>query len=91
MLDLVLAIVHHVLIFGIFGIVVAEFMAVRPGMSNAAAVRIASIDLWYGVNSRPCPHSSSTNEGLRVPHSTASVSPCCAGRPPARADTIGRV
>jgi putative membrane protein len=49
MLDLVLAIVHHVLIFGIFGIVVAEFMAVRPGMSNAAAVRIASIDLWYGV------------------------------------------
>jgi putative membrane protein len=49
MLDLVLAIVHHVLIFGIFGIVFAEFMAVRPGMSNAAVVRIASIDLWYGI------------------------------------------
>ena len=49
MLDLVLAIVHHVLIFAIFGIVFAEFMAVRPGMSHAAAVRIASIDLWYGV------------------------------------------
>lgn len=49
MLDLVLAIVHHVLIFAIFGIVFAEFMAVRPGMSNAAAVRIASIDLWYGI------------------------------------------
>jgi putative membrane protein len=49
MLDLVLAIVHHILIFAIFGILFAEFMALRPGMSNAAAVRIASIDLWYGV------------------------------------------
>jgi putative membrane protein len=49
MLDLVLAIVHHILIFAIFGILFAEFMTLRPGMSNATAVRIASIDLWYGV------------------------------------------
>src|ERR1700730_18924659 len=49
MLDLVLAIVHHALIFGIFGILFAELMAVRPGMSSATAVRIASIDLWYGI------------------------------------------
>ena len=49
MLDLVLAIVHHVLIFGIFGIVFAEFMIVRPGMSTATVARIGSIDLWYGV------------------------------------------
>lgn len=49
MLDLVLAIVHHILIFAIFGILFAEFMALRPGMSNATAARIASIDLWYGV------------------------------------------
>ena len=49
MLDLVLAIVHHVLIFGIFGILFAEFMTLRAGMSNAAAVRIAAIDLWYGI------------------------------------------
>ena len=49
MLDLVLAIVHHILIFAIFGILFAEFMALRPGMSNATAVRIVSIDLWYGV------------------------------------------
>jgi putative membrane protein len=48
-LDLVLAIIHHVLIFGIFGILFAEFMAVRPGMSSAAAVRIASMDAWYGA------------------------------------------
>jgi putative membrane protein len=49
MLDLGLAIVHHVLIFAIFGILFAEFMALRPGMSNATALRIASIDLWYGL------------------------------------------
>jgi putative membrane protein len=49
MLDLDLAIVHHVLIFGIFGILFAEFMTVRPGMSSGAASRIASIDMWYGI------------------------------------------
>lgn len=49
MLDLVLAIVHHVLIFGIFGIVFAEFMSLRPGMNSEAVLRVASIDLWYGI------------------------------------------
>jgi putative membrane protein len=49
MLDLVLAIVHHVLVFAIFGILFAEFMALRPGMNGATVVRIASIDMWYGV------------------------------------------
>ena len=49
MRDLVLAIGHHLLIFGIFGILFAEFLAVRPGISAATAARIASIDLWYGV------------------------------------------
>jgi putative membrane protein len=49
MLDLVLAIVHHLLIFAIFGIVFAEFMVVRPGMRTATVARIASIDLWYGI------------------------------------------
>ena len=48
MLDLVLAIVHHLLVFGIFGIVFAEFMVVRPGMNTTAVARIGSIDLWYG-------------------------------------------
>jgi uncharacterized membrane protein len=32
MLDLVLAIGHHLLIFGIFGILFAEFLTVRPGL-----------------------------------------------------------
>jgi putative membrane protein len=49
MLDLVLAISHHLLIFGIFGVLFAEFWVLRPGMSTATATRIASIDLWYGI------------------------------------------
>lgn len=49
MLDLVLAIAHHVLIFGIFGILFAEFVIVRPGMSSTAALRAASMDAWYGT------------------------------------------
>jgi putative membrane protein len=49
MLDLSLAIAHHLLIFGIFGIICAEFWAVRPGVTSATVARIASIDLWYGI------------------------------------------
>ena len=49
MVDLSLAIAHHLLIFGIFGILFAEFWAIRPGMSGATVARIASIDLWYGI------------------------------------------
>ena len=49
MLDLLLAIGHHLLIFAIFGIICAEFWAVRPGMSSATVARITSLDLWYGI------------------------------------------
>jgi putative membrane protein len=49
MLDLSLAIGHHLLIFAIFGIICAEVWAVRPGLNGAAAARIASLDLWYGI------------------------------------------
>ena len=49
MLDLALAIAHHILIFAIFGILFAEFVVVRPGLSNAAARRIAAMDAWYGA------------------------------------------
>jgi putative membrane protein len=48
MLDLVLAVGHHLLIFGIFGVLSAEFWVLRPGMSSATAARMASIDAWYG-------------------------------------------
>ena len=49
MLDLSLAVGHHLLIFAIFGIICAEVWAVRPGIGNTAAARIASLDLWYGI------------------------------------------
>jgi putative membrane protein len=49
MLDLMLAIGHHLLIFAIFGILFAEFWILRPGLNSASASRIASIDLWYGI------------------------------------------
>jgi putative membrane protein len=49
MLDFVLAISHHLLIFGIFGILFVEFCVVRPGLTQVSATRLASIDLWYGV------------------------------------------
>ena len=49
MLDLVLAVAHHLLIFSLFGVLTAEFVVVRPGMTNAMVERITAIDLWYGV------------------------------------------
>src|ERR1017187_7138670 len=49
MLDLALAIAHHLLIFGIFGILFVELVALRPGLTAAMVGRIARIDLWYGV------------------------------------------
>jgi putative membrane protein len=49
MLDLSLAIAHHLLIFSIFGIICAEFWALRPGVTGATVARIAAIDLWYGI------------------------------------------
>lgn len=48
-LDLVLAILHHLFVFALFGVLSAELVSVRPGMDAAAASRIARIDNWYGV------------------------------------------
>ena len=49
MLDLLLAISHHLLVFGLFGVLFAELVLVSPGMDKAAVARVASLDLWYGV------------------------------------------
>ncbi|MEP6829802.1 MAG: DUF2214 family protein [Rhizomicrobium sp.] len=49
MFDLILAVVHHILIFGIFGVLFAEFILVRPGMDQAMVNRVAATDLWYGI------------------------------------------
>jgi putative membrane protein len=49
MLDLLLACLHHLLIFGIFGIIVCEFVMLKPGIDVTAVKRIARIDLFYGI------------------------------------------
>jgi len=49
MLDLALAIGHHLLIFALFGVLSAELIAVRRGMDAGAVARIAAVDLWYGI------------------------------------------
>ena len=49
MLDLVLAIAHHLLVFGLFGVLFAELMLVRPGMDIATVRRVAVIDLVFAA------------------------------------------
>lgn len=49
MLDLDLAISHHLLVFGLFGILFAELILVRRGLDQEGIARVASIDLWYGI------------------------------------------
>ena len=49
MLDLVLAILHHLLIFSLFGVLAAEFTIIRPGMTIADVRWVAGVDIWYGV------------------------------------------
>ena len=49
MLDLALAIAHHLLIFALFGVLFFELLTVRPGMSKAVAARVAAVDIWYGA------------------------------------------
>lgn len=47
--DLLLAIAHHLLIFTLAGVLVAEMMLVRPQMSGAEARKVARIDIAFGV------------------------------------------
>src|ERR1700733_2181910 len=49
MLDLGLAVAHHILIFELFGVLAAEFILVRRGMDSTAVRRVATIDIWYGI------------------------------------------
>ncbi|HYB08875.1 MAG TPA: hypothetical protein VEJ16_04330 [Alphaproteobacteria bacterium] len=44
MLDLVLAILHHLLVFTLFAVLFTEFVIVRHGMDAAAVVRVTAID-----------------------------------------------
>ncbi|WP_297295633.1 DUF2214 family protein [uncultured Methylovirgula sp.] len=49
MLDLWLAILHHLFVFSLFGIVFAEFFVTRPGLGRDAVARLARLDLFYGI------------------------------------------
>ena len=47
--DLVLAIIHHLLVFSLAGIVAYEIAAVRSDMTPAQIRRVGRVDLWYGI------------------------------------------
>ena len=49
MLDLWLAIAHHILVFSLFGVLFAELVLVRKGMDLATVGRVGRIDLMYGA------------------------------------------
>ena len=47
--DLSLAIVHHILIFLLAGVLAFEIGVIRPNMKREDILRIASADNWYGI------------------------------------------
>ncbi len=49
MLDLILAIAHHLLVFALFGVLFAEFMMVRRGMAPETVSKVGAIDIAYGA------------------------------------------
>lgn len=49
MLDLVLAIAHHILVFSLFGVLFGEIVLVRRGVDLATVTRVGRIDLMYGA------------------------------------------
>lgn len=48
-LDLVLAILHHLIVFALVATAFVELVNVRSGMDTAAVRRVAAIDSWYGI------------------------------------------
>src|SRR5262245_5790566 len=48
-LDLILAILHHLGVFTVAGVIAAEWALVRPGMSMDKIRQVAKIDALYGI------------------------------------------
>lgn len=48
-LDLTFAIAHHVAVFTLVGVIAAEFVLLRPGLSGTRLAQLASIDRLYGI------------------------------------------
>lgn len=49
MTDLVLAIVHHLLVFSLAAILAAELATIRPGLSGVGLRRLGIVDMHYGL------------------------------------------
>lgn len=49
MLDLVLAIAHHLAILALVGVVAAELVLLRPGIAGAGLERLGRLDAAYGA------------------------------------------
>ena len=49
MLDLVLAIVHHMLVFGLAVMMATELARLRPGLTGADLTGLAKLDAGYGA------------------------------------------
>jgi putative membrane protein len=49
MTDLALAIIHHVLVFGLVAIMAIEFVLFRPGLNGETLQRLGRLDAGYGV------------------------------------------
>lgn len=47
--DLILAILHHMLVFGLAITMAVELGRLRPGMTGAEAIRLARLDAGYGA------------------------------------------
>ena len=48
-LDALLAALHHISVFGLFVILAAEMVLVRPGITAESVMRVVRIDLFYGI------------------------------------------
>jgi putative membrane protein len=48
-LDLILTILHHILVFGLAAILATEIAVVRPGIAGPQITRIGSIDSLFGI------------------------------------------
>ena len=47
--DLILAILHHLGVFTVAGVIAAELVLIRPGMSMDKILQAAKIDALYGI------------------------------------------
>ena len=47
--DLSLAILHHLLIFLLAGVLAFEVGVIRPGMKSEDILRVSRVDNWYGI------------------------------------------